>query len=106
MARFLALDWDHAQLHLVVADIKKNDVQVRRALTIKEKMRGPEHPSTASTLHALAALYHDQGKYEQAEPLYQRALAISEKILGPEHPDTARRRKDYTNLLHLLKQQK
>ena len=30
-----------------------------------------------------------QGKYTEAEPLYQRALAIDEKALGPEHPDVA-----------------
>ncbi len=30
----------------------------------------------------------EQGKYEQAEPLYQRALSIRERHLG-EHPDTA-----------------
>ena len=30
-----------------------------------------------------------QGKYEQAESLYERALAIREQQLGPEHPDTA-----------------
>jgi tetratricopeptide (TPR) repeat protein len=41
------------------------------------------------TLNNLAALYYAQGKYEQAEPLYQRALTIWEKQLGPEHSDTA-----------------
>ncbi len=30
-----------------------------------------------------------QGKYVEAEPLYQRALAISENSLGPEHPHVA-----------------
>ena len=30
-----------------------------------------------------------QGKYEQAEPLYERSQAICEKALGPDHPDVA-----------------
>lgn len=30
-----------------------------------------------------------QGKYGEAEPLYERALAILEKALGPEHPHVA-----------------
>lgn len=30
-----------------------------------------------------------QGKYEEAEPLYERSQAIREKVLGPEHPDVA-----------------
>ncbi len=34
-------------------------------------------------------LYHDQGKYAEAKPLYLRSLAIREKALGPEHPDVA-----------------
>ena len=41
------------------------------------------------SLNSLALLYHDQGKYAEAEPLYQRALAFAEKVLGPEHPSTA-----------------
>ncbi|CAN0557844.1 unnamed protein product, partial [Ectocarpus sp. 12 AP-2014] len=30
-----------------------------------------------------------QGKYEEAEPLYEQSQAIREKVLGPEHPDVA-----------------
>lgn len=30
-----------------------------------------------------------QGKYGEAEPLYERSQAIREKMLGPEHPDVA-----------------
>ncbi len=34
----------------------------------------------------MAELHSDQGKYAEAEPLYQRALDIWEQQLGPEHP--------------------
>ena len=34
-------------------------------------------------------LYSDQGKYEEAEPLYQQALAIDEKVYGQDHPEVA-----------------
>lgn len=61
----------------------------QRALAIKEKALGPEHPLVATSLNNLAAPYDDQGQYAQAEPLYQRALAILEKALGPEHPAEA-----------------
>ena len=44
----------------------------------------------ATVLNNLGLLYHTQGKYAEAEPLYLRALAIDEKALGPEHPDTDR----------------
>jgi tetratricopeptide (TPR) repeat protein len=50
---------------------------------------GPDHPDTAESLNNLAILYFYQGKYEQAEPLYQRALAIYEQQLGALHPNTA-----------------
>ena len=46
-------------------------------------------PDVAYPLHGLANLYREQGKYAQAEPLYQRALRIWEQQLGPEHPETA-----------------
>jgi hypothetical protein len=44
-------------------------------------------------------LYQDQGKYAEAEPLYQRALAICEQQLGASHPTTKIVRQNYTLLL-------
>ena len=49
----------------------------------------PIIPMSRTSLNNLAELYHDQGRYADAEPLYQRSLAISEKALGPDHPDVA-----------------
>ena len=60
-----------------------------RALAIREKLLGPEHPATAGSLNDLASLLQDQGDLAGARPLYECALAISEKLRGPEHPDTA-----------------
>ena len=60
-----------------------------RALAIREKALGPEHPDTATSLNNLAMLLQAQGDYAAARPLFERALAIREKALGPEHPDTA-----------------
>jgi tetratricopeptide (TPR) repeat protein len=60
-----------------------------RALAIRQKVLGPEHPATAMSLNNLALLLKDQGDLAGARPLYERALAIREKVLGPEHPDTA-----------------
>ena len=36
----------------------------------------PEHPSTATSLNNLAALYEAMGEYAKAEPLYREALRI------------------------------
>ena len=40
-----------------------------------------------------------QGKYAEAEPLFERALAIKEKALGTEHPDVAAVLENYASLL-------
>jgi tetratricopeptide (TPR) repeat protein len=40
-------------------------------------------------LNNLAALYHSQGRYADAEPLCRRSLAIEEKALGRDHPAVA-----------------
>jgi tetratricopeptide (TPR) repeat protein len=49
---------------------------------------GREHPDTLTSLNNLAALYQAQGRYQEAEPLYQRTLRAREQALGPDHPDT------------------
>jgi tetratricopeptide (TPR) repeat protein len=43
----------------------------------------------------LALLYYSQGKYSEAEPLYQEALAIFEQSLGIDHPNTVTVRENY-----------
>jgi CHAT domain-containing protein len=58
-------------------------------LAIREKTLGHDHPDLATTLNNLASLYDSQGRYADAEPLYQRSLAIAEKVLGRDHPDVA-----------------
>ena len=57
----------------------------------------------ATDVNNLAALYYNQGKYAQAEPLVQRALAIWEKTLGPEHPTVATVLENYALLLREMK---
>jgi hypothetical protein len=34
----------------------------------------------------LAGLYHDQGRFGEAEPLYREALQVSREVLGPTIP--------------------
>ena len=67
---------------MLKASMSQAEPLYKRALAIREKQLGPEHPDTATSLNNLAGLYHAQGKYEQAEPLYQRALAICGTAVG------------------------
>ncbi len=64
-------------------------VVAKKALQVAEQAFGPIHPSVATSLNNLAALYYTQEQYTQAEPLFKRSLAIREKALGPDHPDVA-----------------
>jgi tetratricopeptide (TPR) repeat protein len=50
----------------------------------------------------LAGLYDSQGKYKEAEPLYQQALALRQKLLGDDHPHVAT---SLNNLAGLYKSQ-
>jgi tetratricopeptide (TPR) repeat protein len=72
-----------------MGDYAKAEPLYRRALEVREKALGAEHPGTAMSLNNLAELYKTNGEYAKAEPFLLRALAIREKALGPEHPDTA-----------------
>jgi tetratricopeptide (TPR) repeat protein len=60
-----------------------------RALRIREKVLGPEHPDTALSLDSLASVLMAQRDLSGAQSLYERALAINEKVFGPEHAVTA-----------------
>src|SRR5260370_42700226 len=52
---------------------------LQRALTLPEKIFGPEHPYVARGLQNLAENYRAQGLYENAESFHRKALAIWEK---------------------------
>jgi len=47
---------------------------LQRALAIDEKSLGPDHPSVATALDNLAALYRNQDRLADAEPLFKRSL--------------------------------
>ena len=62
---------------------------LRRAIAVRERALGPEHPDLAIPIDNLARLYADTGRPAEAELLFQRTLAIREQALGPEHPAVA-----------------
>ena len=53
---------------------------------MKQELLGDLHPDVATSLNNLAGLYRSQGRYEEAEPLYQEALAILMSTVGENHP--------------------
>jgi len=66
----------------------KSELFYKRCLEASERLLGPEHPSTLTSINNLALLYHNKGEYEKAEALHNRCLEARERLLGPEHPDT------------------
>ena len=58
----------------------------KRALSIVEKVFGPDHVFVGQSLGNLALVYVGHGRYVDAEPLMRRALSIIEKTHGPNHP--------------------
>jgi tetratricopeptide (TPR) repeat protein len=60
-----------------------------RALAVRRKSLGEEHPDIALSLSGIGAYYYDIGDSEKALDLFSRALIIRRKALGGEHPETA-----------------
>jgi tetratricopeptide (TPR) repeat protein/predicted Ser/Thr protein kinase len=61
-------------------------VMLARALAIRDKLLGPEHPACASPITNMGNVLYAQGKYAEAIVYYRRSLAIQEHAFGPEHP--------------------
>ncbi len=78
-----------ATVHRFTGDHAQAQTLHERALAIREKALGPEHPDVAASLNNLANLHYATAELTLARPLYERALAIWEEALGPEHPDVA-----------------
>ncbi|NRB64931.1 MAG: tetratricopeptide repeat protein, partial [Saprospiraceae bacterium] len=61
------------------------------------------HPTVATSLNNLAALYESTGDTDRALPLYQRSIDILEKVLGSEHPSTITVKENMNKLVLKLK---
>ena len=58
----------------------------REALAIARQVEGPEGPTVAETILALAELQGVRGSYAEAERLFREGLAIERKALGDRDP--------------------
>ena len=73
-----------------------------RALAIREKVLGSEHPDTATSLSDLAILMRKRGDLASAASYSQRALVIFDKALGLNHPWTQNAALDAAGTLAVL----
>ncbi len=61
---------------------------MQRALELRQRELGGEHPDTLEVLGLLAALQRDQGKYAEAESLLLRLVDAQSRTLGNRHRAT------------------
>ncbi|KAF1937469.1 hypothetical protein EJ02DRAFT_505995 [Clathrospora elynae] len=74
----------------------------RKTLARKERVLGPEHPDTLTSMSNLAGVLDSQSKYEEAELMNRQTLARKEMVLGLEHPSTLT---NMNNLARVLESQ-
>lgn len=59
-----------------------------RALLIRRKELGSDHPDTLRSIARMGGLFEAQGKYGLAESYFHEALEARRRVLGSEHSDT------------------
>jgi CHAT domain-containing protein/tetratricopeptide (TPR) repeat protein len=62
---------------------------IQKALAVRKRLLGDEHPSTADSLNDVGVVYRSMGDSAKAEEFYRQALLTYKKVLGLEHPKTA-----------------
>ncbi|MEZ6126036.1 MAG: tetratricopeptide repeat protein [Planctomycetaceae bacterium] len=71
-----------------IGDLAQALACLDRALEIRRKVLSEDHPTTASSLNALASLRKDLGDLKTAQDLAYRAWKIADRKLGAGHRDT------------------
>jgi tetratricopeptide (TPR) repeat protein/predicted Ser/Thr protein kinase len=62
--------------------------QDERALELRRRVLGEEHPDTLTSMNNLGMMYQHQGRQAQAEALWVKVLEVRRRVLGEEHKDT------------------
>jgi tetratricopeptide (TPR) repeat protein len=60
-----------------------------RAMAIRKKVYGEQHPDVATSLNNLGSAYDALGDNSKAISYYEQSLTIDEAVFGKEHPDVA-----------------
>jgi tetratricopeptide (TPR) repeat protein len=74
----------------------------QRAVTVKEKIHGPDSADVGLSLSNVAILLEQLGQAEAAVPYIERAVKALEAGLGPEHPRTAVLLSNYGEILNRI----
>jgi tetratricopeptide (TPR) repeat protein len=90
----------HGPKHFETVDEEWRLKALRRVAAMPREDRVAYHSAKVTNERAVAL--NAQGKYAQAQPLYEKALEIRRRLLTDDHPDTAG---SYNNLAFNLKAQ-
>ena len=77
-----------ARMHTLQGKFAAAEQEAKRTVEILQKA-GADPPALARALNTLGLVYDEEGKYPQAEALFQQAIALQEKSLAADHPDLA-----------------
>jgi tetratricopeptide (TPR) repeat protein len=66
-----------------IADYTNALAMNRKALALREKLYGKEHPDVANSLHNISGALGSLGRLTEAETYCRQALAMRQKLLGP-----------------------
>ena len=62
--------------------------QWERAVELRRRVLGQDHPDTLTSMNDLADAYRVQSAYKQAEPLFTKVLETRRRVLGEDNPAT------------------
>ncbi|KAL4811582.1 hypothetical protein BDW67DRAFT_41010 [Aspergillus spinulosporus] len=92
---FMKQQEQHTNLIKKVADCLASDGRYyeaealyRELLELDQGRKGPEHPSTLTSMANLASTYRNQGRWNEAEKLQVEVMETRKAVLGAEHPST------------------
>ena len=66
-------------------------------------MLPPDHPSIATSLHAIGSVHKAQGKPEEALAKMEEALAMLRRVLPADHPSPLHRDEGVASSRHLCR---
>ncbi|MEM9453372.1 MAG: tetratricopeptide repeat-containing protein kinase family protein [Myxococcota bacterium] len=76
-----------AAVFRVMGRLEEAEVEIQRAIEIREQALGPRHQDMLASYTVLGSILYVRGSYAELEDLARRAISIAEEVLGADHPD-------------------
>jgi tetratricopeptide (TPR) repeat protein len=70
-------------------DFENALVQFQKALEIRTRVFGSDHPNVAASFNNIGAVYEKKGDLENALVQHQKALKIRTRVFGSDHLDVS-----------------